>query len=107
VTVPFAKGQNALAECDRCGAGWRLGDLKYQYVAAYPTNLKVCPDCLDQDHPQLLLGRYPVVDPIAIYDPRPDVALIPSRSLFGWTPVGDDVTLQFNSEIGTVSTEET
>jgi len=32
----------------------------------------VCPTCWDPDHPQLQLGMYPVEDPQALRNPRPD-----------------------------------
>jgi hypothetical protein len=42
---------------------------------------------LDVDQPQLQLGKYPVRDPIALRDPRPDTSQLESRALFGWTPI--------------------
>lgn len=32
----------------------------------------VCSSCYDPDHPQLQLGMYPVEDPQAVRNPRPD-----------------------------------
>ena len=32
----------------------------------------MCPECWDPDHPQLQLGMYPVDDPQALRNPRPD-----------------------------------
>jgi len=34
--------------------------------------IKVCPTCWEEDHPQLQLGMYPVEDPQAVLEPRPD-----------------------------------
>jgi hypothetical protein len=42
---------------------------------------------LDVDNPQLQLGKYPVIDPIALRNPRPDTSQSQSRALFGWYPV--------------------
>ena len=35
-------------------------------------NLLVCPECWEPDQPQLQLGMYPVNDPQALRNPRPD-----------------------------------
>lgn len=49
----------------------------------------VCPECLDVDHPQLMLGSFPVYDPQALRNPRPDINLVASRDIqWGWNPVG-------------------
>ena len=68
----FASGRNAIAECDRCGFQYKLRTLRVEYVKGRDTNVKVCKACWDGDHPQLQLGRYPVVDAQAVRDPRPD-----------------------------------
>ena len=34
----------------------------------------MCPTCWEPDQPQLQLGMYPVNDPQALRDPRPDVS---------------------------------
>lgn len=68
----FARGSRALGICDRCGQTNKLSALRFQVVAQKPTGLRVCPGCLDVDHPQLMLGRVPVSDPQALKDPRPD-----------------------------------
>lgn len=87
MTIPFARGKRAFGFCDRCGFRYDLSDLQYQPVKARNTNLKVCPTCLDEDNPQLLLGVIPVQDPQALRDPRPDTAQVASEALFGWIPV--------------------
>jgi hypothetical protein len=78
-------------------------------------NILVCKTCWEPDQPQLSLGLYPVYDPQAIRDPRPDspsyyqsgldglqaeagtgvsplqtgVPLLGSRIIqWGWAPVG-------------------
>lgn len=68
----FASARKALAECDICGFRYRLRELRNLIVKGRDTNLKACPECWDRDHPQLKLGMYPVDDPQAIRDPRPD-----------------------------------
>jgi hypothetical protein len=39
-------------------------------------NVKVCQSCWDPDQPQLSLGLYPVNDPQAVREPRPDTSYI-------------------------------
>lgn len=80
---PFASGRHALGICDRCGGTERLNDLRGEYVKQRPNNLKVCPQCWDKDHPQLMQGVRPVHDPEALRDPRPDSNVDDSRTLTG------------------------
>ena len=68
----FASGKRAIAECDRCGQRYKLKELKKLTIKTKLTNILVCPTCFDPDHPQLQLGMYPVNDPQALRDPRPD-----------------------------------
>jgi hypothetical protein len=70
----FASGKHAIAECDRCSQRYKLKELKTQIVKTKPYQIKVCPSCWDPDQPQLQLGMYPVNDPQAVRDPRPDVS---------------------------------
>ena len=70
----FASGKYAIAECDRCSQRYKLKELRTQIVKTKPFQIKVCPECWDPDQPQLLLGMYPVNDPQAVRDPRPDVS---------------------------------
>jgi len=70
----FASGKYAIAECDRCAQRFKLKQLKKQVVKTRLFNIKVCPACWDPDHPQLQLGMYPVNDPQAVREPRPDVS---------------------------------
>jgi hypothetical protein len=51
-----------------------LKDLRTQTVKTKPYKVKVCKECWDPDHPQLQLGLYPVNDPQAVREPRPDVS---------------------------------
>lgn len=97
----YASGKWAIAECDRCGQRYKLKELKKQVVKTKLYNVKVCPACWDPDQPQLSLGLYPVNDPQAIREPRPDISYknsglnsIGSTSggsrifQWGWNPVG-------------------
>jgi hypothetical protein len=51
-----------------------LKELRTQTVKTKPYKVKVCHECWDPDHPQLQLGMYPVNDPQAVREPRPDVS---------------------------------
>jgi hypothetical protein len=68
----FASGKNAIAQCDRCNFRFPLKELTTITVKTKNVNLLVCNECWDPDHPQLQLGMYPVDDPQAVRNPRPD-----------------------------------
>jgi hypothetical protein len=70
----YASGKHSIAECDRCAQRYMLKDLRTQTVKTKPYKVKVCKECWDPDHPQLQLGLYPVNDPQAVREPRPDVS---------------------------------
>jgi len=74
VSNRFASDRKAIADCDVCGFQYRLRELRNVYEKGRDTNIKACTECWDKDHPQLKLGMYPVKDPQAIRDPRPDYA---------------------------------
>jgi len=121
----FASGKKAIAECDRCGFRYKLKELKRLVIKTKNVNILVCPTCWEPDQPQLQLGMYPVDDPQALRNPRPDVSYIQSglnddgnpsggsRIIqWGWAPVGgsrandDGLTpnnLVLNIELGTVT----
>jgi hypothetical protein len=129
----FASGKFAISECDRCGQRYKLKELRIQTVKTKPFKVKVCKTCWDPDHPQLLLGMYPVNDPQAVREPRPDVSYLMagqtglqildnnssnvnafgypsggSREIqWGWAPVGGssnfDAVLTPNYLVGTTS----
>tara|TARA_R110002126_G_scaffold176573_2_gene325187 strand:- start:166 stop:549 length:384 start_codon:yes stop_codon:yes gene_type:complete len=97
----FASGKNAIAECDRCGQRYKLKELKKLTIKQTQKNIKVCPECWEPDQPQLSLGMYPVDDPQALRNPRPDVSYKNSGTdslgnisggsrifQWGWNPVG-------------------
>ena len=52
--------------------GFDLKKLKNLTVKTKQTQIKACPQCWTPDQPQLQLGMYPISDPQAIRDPRPD-----------------------------------
>ena len=70
----FASGKYAIAECDRCGGRYMLKELRKEVVKTKLYQIKVCHTCWDPDQPQLSLGLYPVNDPQAVREPRPDVS---------------------------------
>lgn len=86
----FTVGAKAIAECDRCGVRVKLKDLKKLVIKTKQVSIKVCNQCWDPDHPQLQLGMYPVADPQAVRDPRPDFAgYVENRDIqWGWNPIG-------------------
>jgi len=101
MTTRFASGKLAIAICDRCGFRYRLGQLRPLVIKTKITNVLVCPECWEQDHPQLQLGMFPVDDPQALQNPRPDNSyrqsgLTATGSIgegsrviqWGWNPVG-------------------
>jgi len=94
----YATGKKAIAECDRCGFQYQLKKLKELTIKTKNVNILVCPTCWEPDQPQLQLGMYPVDDPQALRNPRPDTSYqesgnqsIGSRIIqWGWNPVGLD-----------------
>ena len=101
MSTKYASGKWAISECDRCGFRFKLKQLSILTVKTKPYKIKVCPECWEKDHPQLQLGMYPVFDPQAIREPRPDVSYYSSGTdvsgypsggsrmiQWGWNPVG-------------------
>lgn len=97
----FAAGQRAIAECDRCGQRYKLKQLRELVIRTKKTNILVCPTCWEPDHPQNMQGMYPVEDPQALKNPRPDNTYFQSgldnlgfpsmgsrQIQWGWNPVG-------------------
>ena len=119
----FASGKYAIAECDRCGQRFKLKELKKLVVKTQIKNILVCRECWEPDQPQLQLGMYPVNDPQALRNPRPDTSYVVSgldvdgdpsggSRIFqwGWNPVGgsrdgsltpNDLIIQ--TQLGTVT----
>jgi len=114
----FANGAKSFGFCDRCGFRFDLKKLKNEVIKTKRTAIKSCPQCWSKDHPQLLLGSFPVSDPQALRDPRPDTNTWYSSGLtatgsfgegsrvieWGWAPVGGssgfDAPLTPNSLVG-------
>lgn len=105
----YASGRNAIAECDCCGFQYKLVELKKLVVKGQLIATKVCSACWVPDQPQLMLGEFPVDDPQAIRDPRPDTTYYADGAdgaggsrvfQWGWRPVGgaasDDAALTPN-----------
>lgn len=74
----FASGKHAIAECDRCGFRYKLKELRQLVIKTKNVNILVCPECWEPDQPQLQLGLYPVNDPQAVRNPRPDTSYVSS-----------------------------
>ena len=70
----YASGKHSIAECDRCGQRYMLKQLRKLTIKTKMVSIKVCPECWEPDQPQLQLGMYPVYDPQAVREPRPDVS---------------------------------
>ena len=68
----YSSGKNAIAQCDRCNFRYKLSQLKRLVIKTKNVNILVCPECWEPDQPQLSLGLYPVNDPQAVRNPRPD-----------------------------------
>jgi hypothetical protein len=110
----FASGKYSIAMCDRCGQQYKLKQLRKLTIKTKQVSIKVCPECWEEDQPQLQLGMYPVNDPQAVREPRPDTSYIASgvnnlgapdggsRVIqWAWNPVGgpraDDAGLTPNN----------
>ena len=70
----FSSAKNSIAECDRCGFRYKLKYLKKLTIKTKQVSIKVCQTCWEPDQPQLQLGMYPVSDPQAVREPRPDLS---------------------------------
>lgn len=108
MAVKYASGKYSIAQCDRCSFRYPLKVLRKLTIKTKQVSIKVCPSCWEMDHPQLKLGMYPVYDPQAVREPRPDISYyqsglnglqltandagVPdggSRMIqWGWNPVG-------------------
>lgn len=92
----YASGKKAIAVCDVCGFQYKLNKLRKLVVNGHVTNVMACPTCWNEDHPQLQLGKYPVVEAEAVRNARPDTSYtesgsngVGSRDIYwGWNPVG-------------------
>lgn len=103
----YSSGKNAIAECDVCGFRYKLSELRELIVKTKKTNILACNECWDPDHPQLQLGMYPVDDPQAVMNPRPDSAGYYEQgnkgaggsrmTQWGWNPVGGGMNIPGNN----------
>lgn len=93
----FSSARHTIAACDVCGFRYKLTDLKPLIIKTKVTNILACQECWSPDHPQLLIGMFPVNDPQAVRNPRPDTGYFGvgnngaggSRDIYwGWNPVG-------------------
>jgi hypothetical protein len=111
----FASGKWAIAECDRCAQRYKLKKLKQLVIKTKNVNILVCPSCWEPDQPQLQLGMYPVDDPQALRNPRPDTSYTQSglningnpsdgsRVIsWGWNPVGLNDPLGLSGLVNTL-----
>ncbi len=87
--------------CDICGFRYKLSDLRALVVDYTLTDIRACPSCWNEDHPQYGLKYLrDLTDPYPARDPRPgDIAEAPTW--FGWSPVS---SLEAVGELGTVTT---
>lgn len=97
----YASGRNSIAVCDVCGFQYKLKDLRKLVIKSKTVNILACTQCWSEDHPQLMLGTFPVYDPIAVQNPRRDSTYVKSGVTsdgtdgegsriisWGWNPVG-------------------
>lgn len=70
----YSSGKHSIAECDRCGFRFKLKELRKLTIKTKQVSIKVCKACWEPDQPQLSLGLYPVNDPQAVREPRPDIS---------------------------------
>ena len=97
----FSSGKNAIAECDRCGQRYKLKELRKLTIKTKQVSIKVCKECCEPDQPQLQLGMYPVNDPQAVREPRPDVSYqVSGQTGLQITSLSDDSVEGFGSPSG-------
>lgn len=81
MSQPFARGKIAISTCDRCGQVFLLKELKKLTIKLKLTNIKVCQSCWEPDQPQWQTGMFPITDPQALREPRPDQSLNQIRAI--------------------------
>lgn len=83
MSTRYAVGRKAVGLCDICGQTFKLATFKAVIRKGSNTGILACRACWDPDHPQLMLGEFPVYDPQALRNPRSDsVEITQVRSLF-------------------------
>ena len=100
--MSYAKGKHAFGFCDRTGFRYPLKDLVPEYRNGVKTGFLVGRDIVDPDQPQNFLGRIKINDPQSLRNPRPDTALLASRGIVGFNPVGNPAVIATGS-VGRVS----
>ena len=100
--MSYAKGKHAFGFCDRTGFRYPLKDLVPEYRNGVKTGFLVGSDIVDPDQPQNFLGRIKINDPQSLRNPRPDTALLASRAIVGFDPVGNPAVIATGS-VGRVS----
>jgi len=109
----YSSGKFAISQCDRCGFRFKLKQLKQLVIKTKNVNILVCKECWEPDQPQLQLGMYPVNDPQAVRNPRPDLGYYESGEggdggsrviQWGWDPVGLDNPLGLPIENDLIAT---
>ena len=100
--MSYAKGKHAFGFCDRTGFRYPLKDLVPEYRNGVKTGFLVGRDIVDPDQPQNFLGRIKINDPQSLRNPRPDTALLASRAIVGFDPVGNPAVIATGS-VGRVS----
>jgi hypothetical protein len=74
----YSSGKHSISECDRCGFRYKLKEFRKLTIKTKLVSIKVCKNCWEPDQPQLSLGLYPVNDPQAVREPRPDISYLQS-----------------------------
>ncbi len=104
-----AAGKLAFGFCDRCGFRYDLNELRQETINQVLVNIRTCPKCWDEDHPQYRVGRRSYHDPQALLNPRPDNSQDESRygisvrydfdsDVDGWTPQAGATLAYISSE---------
>ncbi len=106
MTSRYASAKNSIAECDICGFRYKLRELKRLVVKNIETDIKACPECWNPGQPQLMLGTFPINDPQAVRDPRPDFAGYPESRAY-LQPATENGPIISTGFIGTVTVETT
>ena len=101
MSSPYASGKYSFGYCDFCGFRYALARLKPEVVKTKLTGMKLCPSCWTPDQPQLLLGTFPVYDPQALRDPRPDYLEESRATQWGFNPIGQSNPLTPNALLAT------
>lgn len=71
----FAVGREAYGFCERCAFRWPIGELKAETYKGQDKHNRVCPECWDEENPQVFVGDYQFDDPQSLRRPAPDLNL--------------------------------